>query len=378
MMDDHGFKYLVLSDVHLGHPRTKTDFILDNLKTYLTDELLEKLDMVFIAGDFFDRLIDLSNHDVLSIGRFIRWFYNKLSKFYVSLRVLKGTNSHDRDQCLLFETILDACTPTVELNFRYIDKLHIESYLDKINILYIPDEWRPTSEEVFKDVKTLLSIKELNKVDIVIMHGMFSFQVPKIVKSPLMHKEQNYLDICKHYIHVGHIHISSIFERIIGQASFDRLAHGEEGHKGGWYVEIYKDQTKDNIKFIENKNAKKYITINVKNKTIDEINNRINTIINKLPPDSYIRFKCRSTDDASKYLPKLKGRYLDYNLSLKLTDKISETIINEEIVSTYKPIDINKDNISTLLNDIMVNKTNDDLIIKRSHILLMDIVKDIS
>ena len=61
-------------------------------------------------------------------------------------------------------------------------------------------------------------------------------------------------------IFIGHVHKSSQYGRIIAQGSFDRLSHGEEDPKGHMRATRKTDGTHD-IVFIENKKAKKYITI---------------------------------------------------------------------------------------------------------------------
>ena len=348
-------KYLVISDVHLGHQRTDTNYIIKNLKDYLNDEMLKSIDVLFIAGDFFDRLLSLHNPDVYSIMSFIRVLFERLHTSNTALRVLKGTNSHDWNQCELFTTVYNCIKETHTVDYVYVDHLSIEKYKG-YDVLYLPDEWKPTSELIYKDVKALLKSKKLSKVDLIIMHGMFSFQVPSALQSPLIHNEFNYLSICKYYIHPGHIHQHLEFDRILAQGSFDRLVHGEEQSKGGYLCEIGEDVT-PSYKFIENVNAKKYITINVNNKTLDDIISRLGKLLTKLPSGSYVRLKSGVDTDAVKYIKKLQIRFVDFNLSLKiLNSKVKEK--EEDISSLYKPISITKDNISTLLQDIYMKRVD--------------------
>lgn len=348
-----GLKYLVISDVHLGHKRTSTDFIINNLKDFLSIELLEKVDILFIAGDFFDRLLTLHTPETYEIITFMQILFNRLHNANTALRVLKGTQSHDYDQNTLFKTVYECVSKDKNIDFSYIDTLSIESYLGKYDILYLPDEWRPDSTLVMKDIKNLLKTHKLEKVDLIIMHGMFSFQIPPNLHSPLIHKELEFLDICRYYIHPGHIHVSVNFDRILGQGSFDRLAHNEEQAKGGYLCEIGED--KCSYEFIENKNAKKYITLTVTNKSVDDVLLRLSKISTKLPAGTYIRLKAKQTDDAITYIKKIQERFINFTITTKVIDKKEETLV-ETAKSLYKPITINKDNISILLKDIYSKK----------------------
>ena len=90
------FKYLVFSDVHLGHPRTTTEEIIDHLNAFFNDFTnFTDLDAIFIAGDLFDRLLD--NHSD-EYHRIVIWCAKLLQfcvKHNIKLRVLEGTPSHD-------------------------------------------------------------------------------------------------------------------------------------------------------------------------------------------------------------------------------------------------------------------------------------------
>ena len=51
-------KYLVFSDVHFGHDKTPTEFIINNLNNLLSNYVDRKdIKAIFIAGDLFDRLL---------------------------------------------------------------------------------------------------------------------------------------------------------------------------------------------------------------------------------------------------------------------------------------------------------------------------------
>jgi len=53
------YDILVISDIHLGKSMNSTIDIINNLKTYFTtnSKLFNKLSMICITGDTFDRLL---------------------------------------------------------------------------------------------------------------------------------------------------------------------------------------------------------------------------------------------------------------------------------------------------------------------------------
>lgn len=350
-------KYLVISDIHLGNKRTRSEFIINNLKEYLNVDILKSIDVLFIAGDFFDRLLNLNSAETYEIMFFIRVLLERCSKCGCMVRVLKGTHSHDFEQCRLFVNVYDCIKDTYNLDFKYIDKLCIDE-IKSYKVLFLPDEWKPTAEMIYKDIRALLNFKKIQQVDLIIMHGMFSFQLPSHIKSPLIHNELDFLKICKYYIHPGHIHTNAVFDRIYAQGSFDRLAHNEESPKGAYLCEIGEEDVKP--RFIENKNAKKYVTININKKNLDEVILRITKLISKLPTDSHIRLKGSIESEGILYIKKLQEKFFDYNLSIKVLEKDKDKKLEREATSVYKPISITQDNISSLLKDIYYKREDLD------------------
>ena len=93
------FKGLSLGDVHLGHPRTPAEGMLKSLHKYIiNDTVLADLDVLFITGDIYDRL--LANNDPVNylIERTLTQLLFKCAKHDVMIRFVEGTPSHDREQ----------------------------------------------------------------------------------------------------------------------------------------------------------------------------------------------------------------------------------------------------------------------------------------
>jgi hypothetical protein len=374
-MINRPLSYIVISDVHLGHRRNKTRDIIHNLDLFFQNYKppLEPLDYLFIAGDLFDQLLDFGSEQIHEISIWMSRLMAYCLENKIKLRILEGTPSHDWMQSTMFDTIA-SIVDFKKLNYRYVKTLDIEVDVENnLSILYVPDEWHPNTMQTYREVVELMHRKKLQKIDIAIMHGQFTYQLPQAAIKAPRHDEQLYLDIVEHFIHIGHVHQFSSFERIIAEGSFDRLTHGDEVPKGGIYARIFPEQKQDVFHFIENKTAKVFKTIQIPDKAFENIFEYLNKKIGSLPKDSHIRLKTKSKDKLNAIYPDLIRGYLDYNLSKDVTgqdDAVLQNILDSEMdMTTYSPIDIKPQNIEELLLEQIKKKysaqTVDTLVCQR-------------
>lgn len=308
--DNISIKYLTLSDIHLGHNTNKTIFIIANLRKYFLDnhKLISQLDMIFINGDVFHKLLTTNSQDYRWSIQWLTELGVYCSKYNIMLRILEGTPSHDWKQCKVLEEIYSP----IDLNFKYHDTLTLE-HIDKFNIdiLYIPDEYKHTAEETFVDVKALLKENHLKKVDLVMMHGQFKYQLPQI-ELPSSHTEEDYINITRYFIHAGHIHTSSTYGKILINGSFDRLAQGEEEHKGGIYVEIVNGNPM--YQFIKNPDSVLYNTYDCRKMDMEHISKMITKTLKKIRVGSNIRIIVDDIIPLSSTI--FKKEFVGYNIEL--------------------------------------------------------------
>ena len=356
------FKYLVISDVHIGAVRCGTQNILRNLDLFFDYfNKYRDLNAIFIAGDFFDSLLDNHTEEYHNTVTWIYRLLNFCSNNKIKLRVLEGTPSHDWGQCKIFQTLHSISKLPVD--FKYIDRVYIEHLEDfDVNVLYVPDEANETADITYNQIQD--NLKELNipTVDIAIMHGMFAYQMKHIVTNQT-HDAQKYLDMVKYYIHIGHIHTHSKYERIIAQGSFDRLSHGEEEDKGAVIAQVDTRTGGSTYTFVPNTNAKIFKTINVpKSYTLEEVLERLDKVILKLPIDSHVRIKAAKDHVVYQAFEELRKRYIEYNLSKKSDDDVTDDnkLIDDitPVENIYECITITSENITEL---IVSNIANHDL-----------------
>ena len=139
-------KYLVTSDVHLGHENTPTTHIIQSFKTHILSDKHKDIDILFISGDLFDRLLDLNSKEVYFIIEFFNYLLSYCTVNNIRLRVLEGTPSHDWGQSQILVKLNDIRTNKCDLKYHKV--LDIE-YIEELNhhILYIPDEWTNSHDE---------------------------------------------------------------------------------------------------------------------------------------------------------------------------------------------------------------------------------------
>lgn len=345
-------QYICCSDIHLGHPKTPTIHIVKNLIRFICTESNKDLDIIFIAGDLFDRLLDFNTESVHSCLHFFNTLIRYCHNNTIKLRVLEGTPSHDWQQSRTLVKINDMKTNKCDL--KYFSTLDIE-YIEDLNIyvLYIPDEWSNNHAALEKEISAKLTQLNISQVDIAILHGQFYYQTVGKYQPDFFFQEDYFLKLVKRYIHVGHYHVHSQCERIIAQGSFDRLAHGEEGNKGYVKVKLNDNGTQE-FEFIVNTNSYIYKTIKITPATtIDKLDKQIYA----LPVYSHIRLLMQADSEFSPIFESLKQRWPNYyikkHIKTKDTEKVSVNYLLDGTEIDFSNLGINNANIlDTVLNNI--------------------------
>jgi hypothetical protein len=333
-----------ISDIHLGHRLNSTFEIIKNLGCAIGDNAeTSQIDLLLLAGDVFDNLLNLSKDEVTEIDFWIASLIRICAKFQIVLRIVEGTPFHDRTQSKRFFVINEIMGNLVDL--KYVSTISIE-YIEKfgINMLYVPDEASESPEKTLHIVKELMASKGLEQVDFACMHGAFDYQLP-IISKDHKHNSAEYLRLVKYLITIGHVHTFSQFDRIFAQGSFDRLAHGEEEAKGFVKATVWQDGEWE-VKFVENHGAKKFVTFKSEKDSLEETLADIEQLVYSLPEKSHIRL------DLPKGHPLLVGmdtliRSFPGIFWAKKEQK--EDMVEDDLIpdaeNEYVPITITKDNI---------------------------------
>jgi len=231
----------------------------------------------------------------------------------VAIRIVEGTPSHDRGQSRFF--IEQAQNAQIEIVIHYATTLSIE-YIARwdIHVLYVPDKWRPDTQTTLEEVRHLLATHSLTQVDLAIMHGAFEYQLPDLVTEPT-HRSEIYLGLVRHYVLIGHVHLMTQHDRILAAGSYDRICHGEEGPKGYFDVRI-RPGGEDEIVFVENVGAKRYVTIPCHGLPIQEVNVLLRKAVETHPPGSAFRLRCHASDAITGDLEAIRRMYPNHQFTL--------------------------------------------------------------
>lgn len=365
---------LVVGDIHLGHPNTTTLHIVNVLRTMFGGTPRnEALNWIIFEGDVFDRLLQLPAGEVRLLRAWIHDFLIWAKARNIRVDILEGTPSHDWQQSNEFITINQMSGINADVHHHLqLSIVNIPAF--DIDVLFVPDEWRATAAETWADTVKLLATHGMDKVDVAVMHGMFPHQIPKLAGRNDVHDPVNYLSIVRHCVFIGHVHQSSQYDRIYAAGSLDRLAHGEERPKGYYRVELRANGS-DVIRFVENRMAKKYVTVDCTGLDTETGDAKILKVLKDLPPKSFVRIKCKRNDAGVSLYWKYSQLYLDHRWSILEVGKRQQD--SEGFVLTDNRADlvrstITPDNIRTLLLDRVRVKRPD--LVGRCERLLEDVL----
>lgn len=350
------FRCAVLSDVHLGHRKTPTERTVRSLhKAFPDTPDTGNLDAIFITGDFFDRFLNLPDDDVYEIHSFIAYLLVLCKKRDIILRILEGTPSHDWKQSRLFESINEGSH--LNTDAKFVSVLSIE-YIKRLDahILYIPDEWRPETEQTREEVRYALADANLEQVDFTLMHGQFKYQLPDHVHAPY-HDPDFYADITRYAVYCGHVHKASQYRNIYVPGSFDRLTHNEEEAKGHWIFDFETDAT-TRATFCENTNAMPYVSIDVSDLDGDDVIKAVSTVADGAENLTHYRLVANENDAGASMMDVVRKRWPNLIWTSKFNKgKDGKKITLVDRRSTFKSVPITKDSIVELTEKALHEKS---------------------
>lgn len=355
-----------VSDVHLLHPRTPTKHILENLRRCINDKLLCNIDILVIAGDLFDREGSFSDPNVHLCIRWMAELLQMVNRHNVWLYVLEGTPSHDRKQSLCFSTLLDAVFPQYSNpKINYITELNIVHNPEfNIDILFVPDEVHYDTFTTRTCVQEQLHQRGISQVDYAVMHGIFDFQVPEVIKAHIKHDSEFYLSIVRHLIFIGHDHSPQVRGRIAVSGSFDRLSHNEE-HKKGMVRAIVEDDGEFVFEFIENKYALPYVTIHVRGQDTEDIFKSIAKKVEKLPEGAHVRILTEAGNSLLVGLKQLAQINPTLNWKVETKEKKKVDPIRSDVQQKKQALIVNEQTVNGLLQKRLRDKSVPQLVIDR-------------
>lgn len=307
-------KIVCISDLHFGHLRVPSKDTASDIRMHLFPYLDATVDILFIAGDVYDRLISMNQYDSITVFELFTDIFKLCNEYDITLRIIRGTFSHDHRQVQFIDTLYKKIG--IPLNYRSFDELFIE-YMEKfdIHVLYIPDNLPfPTKNDIFDQINIFMKALNITAVDYVVMHGELNHLVFGHVNINAF-TAADFEKICRRFVFSGHIHKPLLYKNTISIGSFNRLAHNEEEHKGFWVIQ-------EKPVFVPNKTATIFKTLNFTSiETVEDLLEQYNNAIKSFDNTrlAFVRVIIRDV-----HLKHTLSRYNDTNhQNIRLTFKAS-------------------------------------------------------
>lgn len=264
----------VISDIHFGA------FDAEMLFNELNEEFLkplskkDKLDLVVITGDYYDKKISQNSKH----ARYSTLFFTNLVNICIDkgakLRIIQGTESHDNDQLELLKII----SKDYKCDVKIIYNVEKEEVFKDFKVLYIPEEYMVNKDEYYADYFN-------DEYNMIFGHGMVQEvafcalsqeSANTMSKAPIFSTDV-FREICKGPVIFGHIHTpQTIKDTVYYVGSFSRWTFGEEEDKGYCDIIYNIDNGYYEVKYMVNELARQFDTVelspsnNFFNKNIEE------------------------------------------------------------------------------------------------------------
>lgn len=349
-------RMLFFADVHMGASNTPDAPKIEAIRNALSPTHGPAFDIIIVAGDFTDGEIKYNEVKSYYSNLAIRLLIDYCEKHGTILRVVEGTKSHDRGQPINFEWMIELVNS--DIDFKYFKELSIE-YIEKLNMnfLYLPDEWNPDASVTFTQMKELIKSRGLSQVDIGVIHGACTYQMQG-VESSTFHDAEKLSSLVKYRVFAGHIHTHSRYLKYVSISSLDRSGHNEEEAKGCVIYEAGPGD-RDKLTFLENPYAKKFVTLNVTGKDINEVIELIKT--KALPPESAIRLEFFEEMPIKEMKRELSVQFPQYIFTHinRLKTVRAEVSSQSLFFKQFPRVPITRENVNEILSLRLSNKQVD-------------------
>ena len=347
-------KGLVLSDLHMGHHRVPASKVIAVKEKILTLDNLSTVDCIYESGDLFDKSLTLNNSAIPAIIEHYTDLIETCVKTNTALRILEGTPSHDAKQAKIIEALHNSLGSTCD--FKYITDISIvyEPKWD-LNVLYIPDEARPTTSAIYAEVKRQMEALGLEEVDLAIMHGQFDFQLPAVAKAP-KHDSELYLGFVKHFIFIGHDHNHNHKDRIVIPGSLECLRFGESKPKG--YLTFSIDEANGNKwAFHENVEATVWDDVDIQGLSPEDSLDKIAKATKYAPDGSHYRLLMEREHAFNAGFNQLNTHFIHVNLYKQIQGEVN---VLEEIEPDNLPEMVSVTITSSNAKDLLLNRVSNE------------------
>lgn len=350
------FKILNLGDLHFGNRYLGTESFINKIEKFIVPHLQSGIDILFIPGDFVDRLFTMNHHISRLLSRVMTRFISLAIEHKFLIRVVRGTYTHDHDQNehWIENTLKLTDDPNI---VKVFNSVAYEEVLG-LHVVYIPDS---VPKNTVTTIRKMMKDRSIDKLDFIVGHGYLEHVLPP---GKPIHETVFNVDVLSklsNCIVFGHIHTFSIYKNSLYTGSFDRFRHGEEEDKG--FVIIYYSQSDTFLRyeFIKNEDSIPFVTydftsFNSQKDVVDKFTDIVQSISLQNNDLAYIRIVIH--DPLFKQtLSEISKKYSNILLTFK-KNKSSVIKRSESSITSLKII--TKDNLPSLINSFIDNQLSVD------------------
>lgn len=275
-------KIVFINDLHFGINDTERE-VEELNKHFLPFIKNNDVDVIFLGGDYFDHKLSLGEPASLLGLEFFNNLISIAKEKNIIIRVIEGTQSHDRFQPRILENLVDS-----EVDYRLFETVGVEDVLG-MRVLYVPEEYPMNIDEYYAPYKT-------DKFDLMVVHGTWDFinfggsidNNRNDINTAPVFKYQEWKDALEHgvalcgHIHGRHGYKDKTGEKIIYPGSFTAWSFDQISPRGFLYGEFDTETHKLKYEFVNNPDSPKYANLDVSDLGIDLENTDVETIKNKI------------------------------------------------------------------------------------------------
>lgn len=304
----------VISDIHFGA------FDAEMLFNELNEEFLkplskkDKLDLVVITGDYYDKKISQNSKHARYSTLFFTSLVNICIEKNAKLRIIQGTESHDNDQLELLKII----AKDYNCDIKIIYNVEKEEIFKDFKVLYIPEEYVVNKDEYYAEYFN-------DNYNMIFGHGMVQEvafcalsqeSAVTMSKAPIFNTDL-FRVICKGPVVFGHIHTpQTIKDTVYYVGSFSRWTFGEEENKGYCDISYNLDNDYYEVDYKENKLARQFDTIEI-SPSNDFFNKNIEEQLNFIHNMTYV--------SQAHFIRLIINLPMDYSNERLLTEMVKDT-----------------------------------------------------
>lgn len=275
------YNILIISDLHWGvmeEDRMEIQYcfileFIDGIYSRVDKGNLEKIDLIVVAGDYFDSQLNLNSRRAIKALDWFDTLYSKANAYNIPIRMIRGTLSHDADQMDVFRKY--------EHNLKIFTKCTSEETLPGLRCVYCPDEVMDTRDYILEYMDEILADNSVG-----FFHGSFDTVIKQDIDVTQLLTEEpeelmklvtsvtfpmNYFQRAVRYCWVGgHWHDGNTYANVYYTGSPTRWIHGENESKGFGFLSVDTDSDRYFYKKIVNPIAPQFNTFNWYPEDIEE------------------------------------------------------------------------------------------------------------